>query len=581
MKHLLPSIEKLIHKNFTMIVNNGDIFQHDCNPVIFQKKQNQYYSLSNTVFSNLTAYNVSTDDMPWNQAEIINLNEDWQTIAEKITNYDHLLVMNQSTVIGYLVSSEIAHIALQSYTYLKTYYDTILDTTDSSISVIDKDKNTVVWTSGAEKLFSIKKEEIIGKPMTDFFQNQMLENINTLETGKSVRHKQHQPREDLFVLINTNPVKIGEDIVGVVVTETDVTYQVQLNKELNNANKTIQTLREEVSRIRPSYNPFNAIKGSSAPIRKTIEKVKQIGTTQARVLLLGDSGVGKELFARAIHDIRTDEVAPFIAVNCGAIPPSLFESELFGYEKGAFSGANTQGKKGKFDLAKGGTLFLDEIGELPLEMQVKFLRVLQEGKYYAVGGTKQKQTECQIITATNKDLQTLIDEGKFREDLYYRLNIVSIKIPPLRERIEDVVELSHMFLYEFATKYNREVNEIPKMIMRALLSHHWPGNIRELRNAIERLVVFSVNGELDIHDLPFQTDPSQLNSVDIFDTQTLTERKKGVSSLKEEMETHEKDIIIIALEQAKHNKNKAAELLGVSRATLYNKMNKLNISDTT
>ncbi|UFT98823.1 sigma 54-interacting transcriptional regulator [Radiobacillus kanasensis] len=581
MKHILPTIEELTNTNFSVINNPHEDIDKKIlvsDTFLFWYRSETLLSLASDIFRTLSTLKVPIDKMPWAVSETIQLNEDWYSIIPSI-KCERLLVENNGSPVGYINTSELASTALSSYHYLKTYHDTILETTDSSISVIDENKITVAWTSGAEKIFSIKRDEIIGQPMNHFFEDSMLEIIKTVETGESVRRKQHQPREDLFVLINTNPVKIGDKIIGAVVAETDVTDQVLLNKELNNANKTIKNLREEVSRIRPSYNPFHSIKGSSTAISKTLEKVKQIGTTQARVLFLGESGVGKELFAKAMHDIRTGDAAPFIPVNCGAIPESLFESELFGYEKGAFSGANSHGKKGKFELAKGGTLFLDEIGELPLEMQVKLLRVLQEGTYYAVGGTKQKRADCQIITATNKDLQKLVSQGKFREDLYYRLNIISITIPPLRERVEDIIELSHLFLYEFSTKYNREVQQIPKEIMSALLNHRWPGNVRELRNAIERLVVFSSGGHLDVYDLPFEPNSNLTSHEDILLNKAIPMDDNQIVPLKDALAKHEKILIEAALQEVNENKNKAAQLLKISRATLYNKMNKLGIVD--
>ncbi|WP_257350892.1 sigma-54 interaction domain-containing protein [Pseudalkalibacillus decolorationis] len=583
MKHKLPKITELIKKDFLYSENESDLKKSQLNSEhenwLFVKQDDKNARcIQSETYVTLDKYNVPAKDMPWEQAWIINVIDDWQDIRSKAGGGGQTLVVKEGRPVGYLQEKHLLEHVLESYIYLEAYYDAILNTTEGSISAIDEDKNTVVWTSGAEKIFSVKKEDIIGKPMADFFPEKMLECFSALTTGEPVYRKQHQPREDLFVLINTSPVKIGERIVGVAVAELDVTKQLQLNKELSNANKTISHLRDEVSRMTPYHDPFYTIKGSSKRIRKTIDKIKQVGSTQARVLILGESGVGKELFAKALHDIREKSEAPFIAVNCGAIPQSLFESELFGYEKGAFSGADSQGKKGKIDLARGGTLFLDEIGELPFDMQVKLLRVLQENKYYRVGGTKLQQTDCRIIAATNKDLKQLVRGGKFRDDLYYRLNIISIYIPPLRERIEDVVELSHMFLYEYASKYNRPVNEIPKSMMSALLNYSWPGNIRELRSTIERLVVFSMDGNLDLSDLPFEPQVDDQPSIN-YSVPPAGRSNHSNMTLKESLQVHEKEIILQTIEEARGNKAEAAKSLGVSRATLYNRMNKLGIQE--
>lgn len=581
MKHQLPKIEDIIEKDFIFTDEKmDDILCHfklvNEQLMFFERDVNDLVCLDIRTIKDLSQYHVPINAMPWRKAVVIDMLDSWSTIHHKANDVDTLLFYNRDKPVGFVKAKTLFRFVLNAYNYLHAYHDTIVETMEESVTVIDENHNTVVWTSGAEKIFSIEKEDIIGKPMTEFFPEKMLENLKTLHTGQSVYRKQHQPREDLIVLINTNPVKIDDNIVGVVVAETDVTFQIQLNEQLTHANNEINHLRHEVSRMHPAYDPFSSIKGSSPAIKKTIDKIKQVGSTEARVLFLGESGVGKELFAKALHDFREKRNAPFIAVNCGAIPPSLFESELFGYEKGAFSGADAKGRKGKIELAQGGTFFLDEVGEIPLDIQVKLLRVLQENNYYRVGGTKQIQADCRVIAATNKDLEQLVKEGKFRDDLYYRLNIVSIPIPLLRDRIEDVVELSHLFLYEYATKYNRKVTEIPKVIMHGLLNHTWPGNIRELRNTIERLVVFSKNGSLDKDDLPFLTENRDLPITINLEANSPTVQTK---TLKESLYLKEKEIIEQAVNNADGNKITTAKQLGISRATLYNKMNKLGIRD--
>ncbi|TCP23448.1 PAS domain S-box-containing protein [Scopulibacillus darangshiensis] len=578
MKDVLPDlgnfvIDQFIYcENVNAIMDESQIGSDFKHPVFF-KHNDEIFFLSIKTLQLAVKYSIPVNELPWQHAAAVSVSDDWYHIQQKSRDTEALLVHDGTMPAGYIESKQLLHHVLSTYNTLLAYHQTILDTMEGSISVIDENKNTVVWTNGAEKIFSIKKKEIIGQPMNKFFPEKMLECFKTLETGQSVLRKQHQPREDLFVLINTNPIMINNQIVGVVVAETDVTSQVRLNEQLADANNRITHLQNEVLRMTPAKDPFFAIKGSSPAIKKTLEKIKLAGTTEARVLILGESGVGKELFAKALHDFREKKGAPFIALNCGAIPPSLFESELFGYEKGAFSGADAKGRKGKFEIAHGGTLFLDEIGELPLDMQVKLLRVLQENKYYRVGGTRQQTADCRVIAATNKPLEELVKKGKFRDDLYYRLNIVSIKIPPLKERTQDIVELSHLFLYEYATKYNRNVKEIPKEIMSELLYYKWPGNIRELRNTIERLVVFASDGQLDKDDLPFK--PENKEQMDNINTKVKV-RKPGMT-LKESLNLLEKEIIEDTIHESNGNKITVAKELGVSRATLYNKMNKLGI----
>jgi PAS domain S-box-containing protein len=580
LRHELPELEKLLkrHFYFTDIKNVSEFTKEKTeNLILFcQHQENDIRCLEFYTFQNCKAHHMPLEDMPWQKVALIDVSSqwDWAKVRKMANNADCFLFAQKNKPIGYIEAKDLLPTVLSTYAYLKAYFDTILNTMDESVSVIDENKKTVVWTRGAEKIFSIPREKIIGRPMTDFFPKNMLETYKTMETGESVYQKQHQPREDLFVLINTQPILIDEQIVGAVAVETDVTSQVLLNEQLTNANHTIHHLRHEVSRMRPQYNPFYTIKGSSPAIKKTIEKARQIGTTQARVLILGESGVGKELFAKAIHDMRERSHAPFIPVNCGAIPTALFESELFGYEKGAFSGADSRGRKGKIEMAQGGTLFLDEVGELPLDVQVKLLRFLQEGTYYRVGGTELKRSNCRVIAATNQDLKRLVQEGKFRDDLYFRLNIVSLEIPPLRERTSDIVELSHYFLYEYGLKYGRNIETIPKEIMAELLHYSWPGNIRELSNVIERLVVFSKNGKLNMEDLPFiSAKEEQFKS----EKAEANVHGDGPLSLKASIENKEKAIIEEAIKKSGGNKNKAAKLLGISRATLYNKMAKFGI----
>lgn len=477
------------------------------------------------------------------------------------------------TPIGHIDLKTALDEIMLAYKKEKAYLDTILQTINDSCTVIDCEKKVVHWTEGAERIFSVREEEILGKPITDFFEAEHLEILNTLETGSSVRNQQHHAREDLVVLINSNPVRLEDRVIGAVVSETDITSQIRLNNELHSTSEKLFRLEEQLRKASPTDNPFSYIKGNSRALKRTLDLTRKAARTDANILINGESGVGKELFAKAVHHLRETDTAPFIALNCGAISESLFESEIFGYEKGAFSGADSKGKKGKVELAKGGTLFLDEIGEMPLEMQVKFLRVLQEKRFFRVGGTKELDVDFRIIAATNRDLKELVDEGKFREDLYYRLNVVNIKVPPLRERIEDIIELTHYFLYEISMKYNRPIHGISQEVMQSLMNHSWPGNVRELHNVIERLVIFSDHGEIRIDDLPPEIEQIHTS---VQSPSGLLQEKAG-GTLNEQLGEYEKNIILKELKAAGGNKQQCAANLGITRATLYNRMNKLGI----
>lgn len=381
--------------------------------------------------------------------------------------------------------------------------------------------------------------KLLGNRLLYFFDYKDLEILQSLHDGKSIVAQFHQPRPDLFVLINSNPVYCNDEIIGAVVSETDVTNQVALNEKLFNMSHEMHRLEQEVAKYKDESDPFLAMNGKSPVIQRTIQLARKVCSVKSTVLILGESGVGKEVFAKAIHEASEAAKAPFISINCGAIPEALFESELFGYERGAFSGANSKGKKGKIELAQGGTLFLDEIGEMPLDMQVKLLRVLQERKYYRVGGEKEINIDFRIIAATNRDLQEEMRKGTFREDLYYRLNVVSLQIPPLRERREDIIELTYSFLNDFSINYNRPIRDLPSSIMHELLHYNWPGNIRELRNVVERLVVFATDGIIKQEYLPFHT-------TETLDNHTahslLLSNNNTILSLQEEMDEHEKKV---------------------------------------
>ncbi|MDM5186380.1 sigma 54-interacting transcriptional regulator [Bacillus sp. DX4.1] len=560
MKHLLPSIEDLLQTNFSLL---SDMDDKNEAAYIFKQHQSEVWMLTINEYLHYKSENIK--ELYWKKAGVSNEKAVIQDVIQEAQTSGVVVITDREGKIkGYIASDTLLSTLLESYQYSQAYFQTMIDTMDGSVSIVDAGGKTVVWTSGAERIFSIPKEEILGKDMTQFFQKEMLLNKVTMETGQLFRYKQHNPREDLFVMINSSPVIIRDRIVGAVAAETDITSQVLLNQKLMNASSKIHHLQQEVSRLQASSDSFQQIKGSSQLIKDTVSLSRRMSETNANILLLGETGVGKEIFAKAIH-LSQGSTSPFVAVNCGAISPSLFESEFFGYEKGAFSGADANGKKGKLELANEGTLFLDEIGDLPLDMQVKLLRFLQDKTYYRVGGTKQLISHCRIIAATNKDLEAMVNVGTFREDLYYRLNILSITIPPLRERKLDIMELLHLFIYEFSLLYHRMIDYVDPQVISILLKYDWPGNVRELRNTIERLVLLSEDGKITIEGLPLKM--SQANFPFLYHDE----------SLQGDLNQYEKNKIIEAIRAENGNKQAAAKRLEISRATLYNKMKKLSI----
>ncbi|WP_339849664.1 sigma 54-interacting transcriptional regulator [Paenibacillus sp. FSL W7-1088] len=519
----------------------------------------------------------------------------------------YLLIQDDGPSLGYIAVSDVLQEMMHAHRLMEAYFETTLETAGSALTLINEEAKVTYWTSGAEHVFSINKKDIIGKPAADFFPPDRLQSLKTLYTGETVYRKQHQPRPDLFALINARPVHLDGRIVGAVAAEVDITTEIRLHQELLHMTSKVQHLEKAVARLRPDSDPFARIKGSSPVINQCLETIRKISTTSATVLILGESGTGKELFAKAIHDLREPQTAPFIAINCGAIPGSLFESELFGYEKGAFSGADPKGKKGKIELAEGGTLFLDEIGEMPLELQVKLLRVLQEKSYFPVGGTRMKQASCRIIAATNQNLLGMIARNQFREDLYYRLNVINLVIPPLRKRKEDIYELTQIFLQEFSLLYNRHIELVPPEVFKLLFQYDWPGNVRELRNVIERITILTTDGEVKPEYLPdtFISSMDQAQSI-LHETEQLhpqpglesgssplpsgtgpsvpihegeNEKSTDTSTLsyQEQLDTYESELLLQYLKAAGGNKRTLARQLGISRATLYNRMKRLGL----
>src|SRR4051812_42932414 len=338
-----------------------------------------------------------------------------------------------------------------------------------------------------------------------------------------------------------------------------------INKELD-----VQQVRDENMRLKEALGKryhFQNIVGHSKKMQEVLALVERVAPTNSTVLIGGESGVGKDLIARAIHQNSRRASGPFIKINSTAIPDTLFESELFGFERGAFTGALSS-KPGKFELADKGTLFLDEIGDVPAAIQVKLLRVLQEREFERLGGTKTLKVDIRMIAATNRDLRAALEEGTFREDLYYRLNVVPIDIPPLRDHKDDIPDLVNLFLRKFSHDAGRQVTTISREAVNALLSHYWPGNVRELQNVIERACALAKSDRLEVDDIHLDTPRNRpVSAQDRFLPDGMT------------LDQWEDEMIREALKRASGNKSQAARLLGLSRNALRYRLSKIGISD--
>ncbi|NPV11617.1 MAG: sigma-54-dependent Fis family transcriptional regulator [Ignavibacteria bacterium] len=342
-------------------------------------------------------------------------------------------------------------------------------------------------------------------------------------------------------------------------------------------NKTLKhvALQKEVQRLKLITKEGDITRemfGQSRAIKSTLDAVEKIAISEGTTILIeGESGVGKEMIARYIHNISSRREGPFVAINCGAIPKELAESELFGSEKGAYTGASEKTRIGKFEIADGGTILLDEIGELSLELQVKLLRVLQEKKFFRLGGTKEISVNVRIIAATNKDLRQAVSEKTFREDLYYRLNVATIYVPPLRERKEDIPFLAMNFVDEFNKTFNKQIKKISPEALDMMLNYSWPGNVRELRNTIERAVLLISGDELKPEHLNFIEKDKSIQKI-IDDEYILKIPKQGIK-----MDQVVRDLIIQTLEITDGNQIQAAKILGISRSKLRYRMEQLKI----
>jgi two-component system nitrogen regulation response regulator NtrX len=311
--------------------------------------------------------------------------------------------------------------------------------------------------------------------------------------------------------------------------------------------------------------------GNSAAIDQLKQQIKMAAPSSGWVLINGENGTGKELVARAIHQQSTRSDKPFVEINCAAIPEELIESELFGHEKGAFTGA-TAARRGKFDQANGGTLFLDEIGDMSLKTQAKILRILQEHKFDRVGGNRTIEVDVRVIAATNKNLQEEIKSGEFREDLFFRLNVLPFQVPPLRNRKDDIPLLCHHFLHFFCGKESREIKSISEEALAALQAYSWPGNVRELKNLIERLVIMTPGKTIKLSDLPLginqnniQNDQQKFNSIEM------------PASYREAKEVFEKQFLEKKLSENNWNVSKTAEEIGLERSNLHRKIKQYQI----
>jgi transcriptional regulator with PAS, ATPase and Fis domain len=442
------------------------------------------------------------------------------------------------------------HIAKEKV--LRSHLETTIDFMDNGIISINKAGIITQINDHAAKILKVNKFSILGKNLDGLMPYHFFSSL--IEEGRAIRKQEimvSTPNR-IHLLISGNPVTVKGKTVGAVISLNDF-------KELRSA--IFDYVGKHID-----YT-FDDIYGKGNEIKSVKKYAKKIASTDSTILIQGESGTGKELFARAIHHCSNRSAHSFIPVNCAAIPEALLESELFGYDEGAFSGAKKGGKPGKFEMAHEGTIFLDEIGDMPLHMQVKLLRVLQDKIIERVGGIEAIPVDVRVIASTNQDLKKMVKEKNFREDLYFRLNVMPLNIPPLRDRGKDILILANHFLAKYNTKNNKNVNAFTKKALDALINYYWPGNVRELENTVEYSVNIEDGSEITVDSLP----PGVLSNPHlIFDKLSLS------GKLKE----YEKFVIKDVLEyfgNTTEGKQHAADKLGISLPTLYRRIKELNL----
>lgn len=461
-----------------------------------------------------------------------------------------LVIFGVKAIENELLRINAKNILNQTYNYMKT----VIENVDKGIIIVDTCGKIININELALKILDKKNHNLIDEDINYIIPNfksiidRISNNNERLRREIKLSHDSSYKTEVIF-----KGIKHNDKVIGVVVTLTKI-------KE-----------KEVESSFTGAFFTFNDIIGKSDAIKNVITNCKIIANSPSTILIQGESGTGKEVLAQAIHNYSIRKNNKFVAINCGAIPSNIIESELFGYEDGTFTGGKKGGKIGKIELSNGGTLFLDEIGEMPLDMQVKLLRVLQEGRLTRLGGSKEIPLDMRVIAATNKNLKKEVREGRFREDLFYRLCVIPIKLPPLRERSGDIALLIEYFLRAKSLKLEKEIPKLEEELLEKLLNCNWQGNIRQLENCIENIV--NLNGELS---------PDFLDEFEDIDKEIKNKNNSIVAKYQKHRNLNldfiEREAIINAINYNKYNISRTAKDLGVSRNTLYLKLKKYNIS---
>jgi transcriptional regulator with PAS, ATPase and Fis domain len=444
-------------------------------------------------------------------------------------------------------------------------YQFIFESIYNGAMVTDPDGVITHFNTPYGQFLDLDPATQIGRHCTESVENSRMHIV--AQTGKA-EINQSQLIKGQNMVVQRIPIKQDGRVIAVFgqVMFKDVKDVGKLARELSLLESKVKLYEEELITLRSTRYTFDSIIGASDAIRSVKSEALKAAGNSFPVLITGESGTGKELFAQAIHHASGRRLYPFVRINCAAIPRDLLESELFGYARGAFTGAKTEGKPGKFELAHQGTILLDEIGDLPVEMQPKLLRAIEDKEFERVGGTRVVRSDFRVIAATNQHLETMLASGRFRKDLFYRLNVIPLHIPPLRERRGDILLIMRNFLEQTAREAGLTEIEIDREAERALRSCDWPGNVRELVNVLERSVSAIEGATIGAADLPFYIQRGQKNAA-----------RRAQTSLRELQSRNEREAIWLALKEADFQKARAARILGIHRTLLYKKMKKYNL----
>lgn len=448
------------------------------------------------------------------------------------------------------------------------FYEAILDNIHNGVMITDPEGKIIFFSKTYGNFLGVDPGQMVGKHCTEVLENTRMHIV--AKTGIPEINQTHRIK-DQDMVVQRIPIEMNGEVIAVYgqVMFKDVRDVHALSKKLSVLESKVEFYEKELESLRSSKYTINNIVGKSERMVELKKLALKAAQSNSPVLLIGESGTGKELFAHAIHHASERRLHPFIRLNCAAIPRDLLEAELFGYEPGAFTGAGTRGKPGKFELAHRGTIFLDEISDLPLEMQPKLLRVLEEKETERLGGTRITKSNFRLIAATHQNLEESIERGTFRKDLYYRLNVIPIQIPPLRERKEDIPEIANQLIETMNKDLGTGMFKVSSEVLAIFENYDWPGNVRELSNILER-TIYSVEGDtIEVHHLPFFL--QRMNHGPL---------KSHPSHLRRLREDMEKEALLHAIRISNNNKNKAAKLLGIHRTAVYKKLKKMNISST-